>query len=409
METGNKDNATSETRSERRYELDWMRVFAVYMVWIFHNILTFRGGYWHINNNEFTIAANATEPLLAGFGMSLFSVISGMAIYYTVDYLGIQKLWSPKSSLFVKARFVRLMVPFLFGLVVFTPLVSYFEGLQKETLSGSFLDFFFQRFFLEGWESKGGWFKWWGNHLWYLIILFAWSVVALPLFIQLRTDRNRDMLSKLAGFLNRPGALYLLLVPIFIIEYLNPFTQFMIDLGPAGMRAGGWHILSYLVFMIYGYIFASNSRFEDAIERQSVTSLIIAIFLGLVLVPVWLILTAERVLNMYNAPSVVLTLMAIYGWSMIIVVFSFAKRRLSSNHKLLKFLNQIAMPFYILHYPVSIPVQYYVVALPYGIIVKFLLINIISFVIIVSLSLVVRRFNVLRFLFGLSIRPQSSQ
>ncbi len=89
---------------------------------------------------------------------------------------------------------------------------------------------------------------------------------------------------------------------------------------------------------------------------------------------------------------------------MIIVVISFGKRRLSFNHKWLKFLNRIAMPFYILHYVVSIPVQFYVVALPLGIIEKFLLINGISFVIIIGLALIIRQFNPLRFLFGMSLK-----
>jgi len=89
---------------------------------------------------------------------------------------------------------------------------------------------------------------------------------------------------------------------------------------------------------------------------------------------------------------------------MIIVIISFGKRRLSFNHKWLKFLNRIAMPFYILHYVVSIPVQFYVVALPLGIIEKFLLINGISFVIIIGLALIIRQFNPLRFLFGMSLK-----
>jgi len=225
-----------------------------------------------------------------------------------------------------------------------------------------------------------------------------------PLFIQMRTERNRERLSSLAAFFKKPGAIYLLIIPIIVIEFLDPFTQVMIDLGPGGMRQGGWHILSYLVFLIYGYIFASNSRFEDILEKHSFPALLIAIFLGIILVPIWIALTAAGLLNLLGAPPALFLLMTVYCWSMIIVIISFGKRRLSFNHKWLKFLNRIAMPFYILHYVVSIPVQFYVVALPLGIIEKFLLINGISFVIIIGLALIIRQFNPLRFLFGMSIR-----
>jgi hypothetical protein len=70
----------------------------------------------------------------------------------------------------------------------------------------------------------------------------------------------------------------------------------------------------------------------------------------------------------------------------------------------LKFLNQIAMPFHILHFAVAIPVQYYVVMLPLWIIEKFLLISGISSAIIIGLALIISQFNPLRFLFGMSLR-----
>jgi hypothetical protein len=161
------------------------------------------------------------------------------------------------------------MIPFLVGLFTYISVMEYFRGLQLGSVTGSYLDFYLQRYFFEGWLNQGGFFLWMGHHLWYLLILFAWSVVALPLFIRLRTERNRQRLSNLAAFFNRPGAIYLLIIPIIVIELINPFTQVMDDLGPGGMRQGGWHILTYLVLLIYGYILASNSRFEDTIEKHS--------------------------------------------------------------------------------------------------------------------------------------------
>ncbi|MHA1906734.1 MAG: acyltransferase family protein [Candidatus Thorarchaeota archaeon] len=408
METGQSNSDISESKYQRRYELDWLRIIAVILVWVFHNIITFRVGGWTIYNDDVTFAANASEILLGGFGMPFFSVVSGMAIYHLIEKLDIQKLRSTTTKLLIKARFIRLMIPFLVGVFTYISLMEYYSGLQLGTVTGSYLDFYLQRYFLEGWKNQGGWFLPLGHHLWYLLILFAWSVVALPLFIQLRTERNRERLAKLAAFVNRPGAIYLLVIPIIVIELLNPFTQVMFDLGPGGMRQGGWHILTYLVLLIYGYIFASNRHFEDALEKHSFPALLVAIFLGIILVPIWIALTASGLLNILGAPPELFLLMVIYCWSMIIVIISFGKRRLSFNHKWLKFLNRIAMPFYILHYVVSIAVQFYVVELPIGIFEKFLLITGISFVIIVGLALIIRQFNVLRFLFGMSIRKRTS-
>jgi len=398
------DTGAPEKTYGRRYELDWLRIIAVILVWVFHNIIAFRVGGWSISNSEVTYAANASEVLLGGFGMPFFSVISGMAIYHFIEKLDIQKLRSTKAKLLIKARFVRLMIPFLVGLFTYISVMQYFYGLQLGTVTESFLEFYVQRYFFEGWSTQGGWFIVLGYHLWYLFILFAWSLVALPLFIELRTEEGRRRLSKLVDFLTRPGAIYLLIIPIIIIELLDPFTQLMNDLGPGGMRQGGWHILSYLVFLIYGYIFASHIAYEEILERHSFPALLVAISLGIVLTPIWIILTAAGALNPLSAPPAVFLLMIIYCWSMIIVIISFGRRRLSFNHRWLKFLNQIAMPFYILHYVVSIPVQFYVVTLPLGILEKFLLISGISLVITIGLALVIRQFNPLRFLFGMSLK-----
>jgi len=399
-----KNTDIPESTYQRRYELDWLRIIAVILVWVFHNILTFRMGGWIISNDEASFAANASEILLGGFGMPFFAVVSGMAIYHLIEKLDIQKLRSTTTKLVIKARFVRLMIPFLVGTFTYISVMEYFRALQLGTFTGSFLDFFLQSYFFEGWYNQGGFFPTMGHHLWYLLILFVWSLVALPLFIQLRTERNRERLSRLSDFFSRPGAIYLLVIPIIVIELINPFNQFMEDLGPGGMRQGGWHILTYLILLIYGYIFSSNKRFEDALENHSFPSLLVAIFLGIILVPIWIALTAAGGLDIIGAPPALFLLMAVYCWSMIIVVISFGKRRLNFNHKWLKFLNRIAMPFYILHYVVSVPVQFYVVALPLGIIEKFLLINGISFIIIVGLALIIRQFNPLRFLFGMSLK-----
>jgi len=398
------DTGAPEKTYGRRYELDWLRVIAVILVWVFHNIITFRVGGWSISNSEVTYAANASEVLLGGFGMPFFSVVSGMAIYHFIEKLDIQKLRSAKAKLLIKARFVRLMIPFLVGLLTYISVMQYFYGLQLGTVTESFLEFYLQRYFFEGWSTQGGWFIVMGYHLWYLLILFVWSVAALPLFIKIRAENNQERLAKLGALFEKPGAIYLLILPIIVIEIINPFTQFMIDLGPGGMRQGGWHILSYLVFLIYGYIFASSSRYEKILERHSFPALLVAIILAGILVPLWITLTAAGALNPLSAPPAVFLLMIVYCWSMIIVVISFGRRRLSFNHRWLKFLNQIAMPFYILHYVVAIPVQFYIVALPLGILEKFILISGISFVITVGLALVIRQFNPLRFLFGMSLK-----
>jgi peptidoglycan/LPS O-acetylase OafA/YrhL len=126
MTASQSDTDDQEKNYQRRYELDWLRVLAVILVWVFHNIMTFRVGEWTISNNDVTYAANASEVLLGGFGMPFFAVVSGMAIYHFIEKVDIQKLRSDKARLLIKARFVRLMIPFLIGLFTYISVMQYY-------------------------------------------------------------------------------------------------------------------------------------------------------------------------------------------------------------------------------------------------------------------------------------------
>ncbi len=62
-----KNSDTPESTHQRRHDHDLLRVIAVILVWVFHNILTFRVGGWIISNDNASFAANASEVLLGEF------------------------------------------------------------------------------------------------------------------------------------------------------------------------------------------------------------------------------------------------------------------------------------------------------------------------------------------------------
>jgi hypothetical protein len=60
------------------------------------------------------------------------------------------------------------------------------------------------------------------------------------------------------------------------------------------------------------------------------------------------------------------------------------------------------LPIYILHQTIIIIFGYYIVNTELSLIVKYILINVVSFVLIVAIyDTIVKRFGVLRFLFGM--------
>ena len=385
---------------ERRYDIDWLRMTAVFLVFLFHTLIIFMGNFaWSIKNSETSFLITGPAMLIGALGMPLFFVISGMAIFWGLGYME-SKFGKLDTGLYIKERVARLIVPWVFGLFTHVALMRYYENLHNDNFSGSFIEFlpihianFFNVANLDRTIAL-----WFGSHLWFLLLMFIYSIILYPIFVKLREDKYRDRLSKMGDFCKKPGGMYLFLVPVVLIEFFKPLEL----IGSIVTEIGGWSILSYVCFIIFGYIFATQPKFEDAIEKHGMPAFLIAIFLAVVICPFYVVWT---VFMDTLASRIVRVLFTVFGWSMMLAILSFAKKSLNRDHKWRKPLNRSVLPFYVLHQSIMVIVAFYVVELSLGILEKFLLIVGISVVIIAVCVLVIRQVNVLRFLFGM--RPKT--
>lgn len=64
------------------------------------------------------------------------------------------------------------------------------------------------------------------------------------------------------------------------------------------------------------------------------------------------------------------------------------------------------MPFYVLHQTIIVIIGFFIVQLDLIIIVKYLIISVVSFAIIVGLVLIIKKINIFRFLFGMSLKKK---
>jgi len=85
----------------------------------------------------------------------------------------------------------------------------------------------------------------------------------------------------------------------------------------------------------------------------------------------------------------------------------FSQRILNFSNSFLKYANEAVLPFYILHQTVVIVLGYYIIQTEFHLLAKYALINILSLLLIVAIyDLTVKRFAVLRFLFGMRPLPK---
>jgi hypothetical protein len=102
------------------------------------------------------------------------------------------------------------------------------------------------------------------------------------------------------------------------------------------------------------------------------------------------------------------TVWALNGWCWVLAILGFGRKYLSFNHRLLPTMNELVLPFYILHQAVIVAIAYYVVQLDLIVLGKYLLILLTAFPIIATLLYPVSKVNLLRFLFGMRIMRKTA-
>jgi len=248
---------------ERRYDIDWLRVLAMLMIFFFHCARFFDRDGWQVKNPELSFGFTVFVAVVAQFIMPLFFLLSAMSAWYALgrrtnrEYLG--------------ERFKRLVVPLIFGIFVIVPPQVYLERFSQGPFNGSF--FGFLPHYFDGLYGFGGNFPWMGLHLWYLEMLFLFSLITLPLFRFLQTGSGQGFVSRVAGLCAKPGGALLFVIPIALMEML-------VNIQPKGIGFrdfGGWSPLTYLVFFLLGAVMSADPRFRKGVERGMIPALALLI------------------------------------------------------------------------------------------------------------------------------------
>lgn len=372
--------------SLRRYDLDWLRVIAILAVFFFHNGRFFDTGGWHVKNPITYSGMDYFTGFLGSWIMPIIFIISGASLFYGLGKGGFGK--------FLKDKVLRLLVPLAVGAFTHVSLMVYLERHTQGGFRGSYFQFLPHYF--EGFYAFGGNFAWMGLHLWYLEILFLFSLIFYPLLRWLKIGSGQRVLNGLGNLLARPGAVALLAVPGTILyATLSPR-------GYAGLRDfGGWPLPVYAFYLLAGFQIIAHAGLQDSIKRQRWFALAAAL--------ITLVSTiAANITGGADAPFGSLPNMlaqasySLLSWSILLPLLGFGFQHLTFSNPFLKYANEAVLPFYIMHQTVIIGLGYFVVQTDLPAWLKYGITSICSFIVIMGLyELLVRRWNVLRVLFGM--------
>lgn len=379
----------------RRHDLDWLRVLAILLIFVYHSSRPFDDmESWHVKNTQLTAAFDLFGVLGGLWIMPLFFMLSGAGVFFS--------LRSRTLEGFVRERFLRLVIPLItVGWFVLSPVQVYIErvtatGYNTAPFSGSFLAFLPQYFV--GIYGMGGSFAWSGVHLWFLYWLYMFTLLGLPIFLYLMSEPGQRLVGWLAGLVERPGAIFLLALPLGLSEALVR----------AGVgfdhEEGAWYLATHALLLFYGFLIVADERFDMAIMRHRWVALGLAVLMvATVLVAglpsEWAVLGAA-------APTAESLMKALAGWFSLVAVLGFGRRHLSAPHSSLRYAGEAVLPFYILHQPVIVLLAYIMLSWDLSIAAKYAIVLGAGFAsIMLVYEFAVRRHNALRFLFGMHPLP----
>ncbi len=372
--------------SQRRYDLDWLRVLAFSGVFFYHCSRFFNSSDWHIKNADTSGIIDIFTGIFDLFGMPLIFAISGASIFFALRLGG--------GGRFLRERVLRLLVPLGLGILVLAPPQVYLDRLTHGKFIGTFLEFMPHYF-------QPANFAWTGVHLWYLEYLFVFTLALLPLFMWLKRPSGQRALAYLSQLTQRKGVIFLWAVPLALLSIaVDPFGVMKPQPSEAFLR-----LVMFPLPLIYGYLIFADNGIQQAITRQRRTALILSLGFTVVLMLVSVGITDWG--WEFNLPTFALMMMgcSLLIWCYLLTTLGYGMRYLTSNRRLLSYANEAVLPFYILHQPVILALGYFIIPLQLPILVKYLIITPLAFCITLGLyEYGVRRVNLLRRAFGLKSR-----
>ncbi len=372
----------------RVHYLDTLKAAVVYGILLYHSALPFTWTSWLVSDPQKSVVLTGLAAFCFPWGIPMMFLLAGADSWFA--------LRSRPALAYLRARFLRLVLPLCAGIVLLSPLQWYLTTVGTDRSLPSLLRTYpaYLRGIRLSWTPE--WLARYGYHLWFLGYLFAISVALLPVLILLRRPASRRAIARAADFCRRPGAIYVFSLPLIgsqvALRARFPAYQDWAD------------IATYTLVFLAGSVPASERRLEAAIRANAR----LAVQVGLVSsagVGIMLLLASEHPANQAVRDVAFSVLWSVMIWSWLVAVLCLGIRWLDFRNRVTAYMAESILPFYVLHHPVVILAATAVVSLPLGAWGRFTLVA--AFAMATTLALyefLVRRWALTRFVFGLKPR-----
>jgi len=379
--------------SDRRIDLDWVRILAFGVLIFFHVGMYYVTWGWHVKS---PFASHTIEPLMmlsSPWRLSLLFFVSGCATAF---------LHAKSAAGFVRSRTRRLLIPLVFGIWVIVPPQSWAQVTEAVGYHGGYLHFMglyatgYGGFCRDGCLLIPTW-----NHLWFVAYLWCYTMVA-ALAWWLVPRRHIDRLgAAVANCLRGP---WLIVLPVAGLAAIRialvarfPDTHALVD---------DWYLhAEYFSVFALGLLLARETSVWDEIRRQRWTALALALVAYVVVTtyfahyvdiepPEWL-RQAQRVFYALDA------------WCAIVAALGFARQWNPADSRARRYLTAAIFPFYIVHQTAIVLLAHFMKPLALRPAIEAPLLVAATVAICLASFEIVRRVGWMRPLFGLA--PKATQ
>ena len=362
---------------DRRYDLDALRVLAVLLLIPFHSARVFDSfDPFYVKNPETSAGLSwVVVAFLNPWHMPLLFALAGAATWLALGHR------SPKAYLGERTR--RLLVPFLFGLLLIVPPQGFLASRIRGGSQESVLSFLGDYWTVEG-DLSGYTNSFTPAHLWFIGFLFIFSLVALPLLARWRG--------------RQPRARWLLVAMPLVLLAANEL--------PAP-NDGPQNPFYSLALFVAGFLLVADPEAERAVHQHWRALLVAAAATMTTVLLVWSSGVGDTWTD-GSLPDAAFTLLeAANTWIWVLALLGAARALLSRGRRGLAYASEASFPFYVLHQTVIVAVAYLLVGWDLPAWPKFATLCLAAFALTLLLyEIVVRRTAPTRFLFGM--RPATT-
>ncbi|CCE08967.1 conserved membrane hypothetical protein [Bradyrhizobium sp. STM 3843] len=325
------------TTSERRIDLDWVRIGAFGLLIFYHVGMLYVSWGFHIKSAHRLVWLEPLMLFLNPWRLALLFLVSGVATRFMLGKYDRLAL--------LRARSARLLIPLIFGMLVIVPPQAYDQVVESAGYPAGFLDFYLRHYLSFAVQFCPGpcivlptW-----NHLWFVVYLWVYTVALLGVLALWPPLADR-LGTRLAAALAGP---WLLILPclLFVVWRLALFPNFP----STHALFGDWYNhADYATAFLIGFLLARQDSVWSELERQRWATLAVAAGSF----TVFILLRAGLGATLAPPPALKISAGVAYGcyqWLAMAAVLGQARRHFTADGPVRRYLTDAIFPYYIVH------------------------------------------------------------